>query len=314
MKIVTRLSQRIIGKTCLSAFFCGDWGGSALSYLPCLNDECTCDFSSFLGLSCSVILVNIFKPISSRCALVWSCIRRQCCTDLQQQPHHPCVCLCSFKTRDRKEITGWQRRTAVLHGGAAQEFRLCVSSLKNQTGFRNNAEWRECVQVFYWACRGDYILMLHLAVSNELIQKGKNKKPLNTLTSSLLPRQPSLLFPILTLFTSLLRTPLLLSHLCFSFFHLISYFLHLSVRSNQFLCRLSVQNPTVCLLLDQPFRRFCHPKLLRSYFHQQFTLCTFILKLPEWPDPFYHAILALFWNGFLSSPISGWHFPFQIAI
>lgn len=127
MKIVTRLSQRIIGKACLSVFFCGDWGGSALSYLPCLNDECTCDFSIFLRLSCSLILVNILKQISFRNVLVWSCIRHQCCTDQQQWPHHHCLCLCRSKTCGRKEITGWQERTALLHGRAAQDFRLCVS-------------------------------------------------------------------------------------------------------------------------------------------------------------------------------------------
>lgn len=93
-----------------------------------------------------------------------------------------------------------------------------------------------------------------------LIKKGGGGgKALNTLTSTLLPHQPSLLFPILILFTSLLCTPLLLAHLCFSFFHLISYFFRLSVRSNQLLCGLSLQKPTVCLLLDQPFRRFFLP-------------------------------------------------------
>lgn len=60
MKIVTRLSQRIIGKACLSASLCGDWGGSALYYLARLNDECTCDFSLFIGPGCSWIVVNTF--------------------------------------------------------------------------------------------------------------------------------------------------------------------------------------------------------------------------------------------------------------
>lgn len=48
--------------------------------------------------------------------------------------------------------------------------------------------------------------------------KKKKKSSTHTLTCTLLPHQPSLLFPILTLFTSPLCTLLLLVHLYFSFF------------------------------------------------------------------------------------------------